>query len=171
MVSKKDREAYDRGQKERKYIRDHPISYLISPSEHEGDTESEKAAFKKGLRDERLDSDKGGSGGCFLTTACVAYAGLPDTCRELEMARRLRDEYVNSLPHGRGFIAEYYETAPAIVGAINSRPDQDVVLAGLLEFTREVAGQVEQGRLAEAFSMSQQKFYSLKRQYLEASGI
>lgn len=56
-VSKKEREAYERGQKERE-AQSNPLWYLITPSEHEGDTEAEKSAFNKGLRDAQLDKDK-----------------------------------------------------------------------------------------------------------------
>jgi len=53
-VSKEVREAYERGQRERE-AQSNPLGYLITPSEHEGDTEAEKAAVKKGLRGEQLD--------------------------------------------------------------------------------------------------------------------
>lgn len=56
-VSKKEREAYERGQKERK-SQSNPLWYLTTPSEDEGDTEAERAAFKKGLNDEQLDENK-----------------------------------------------------------------------------------------------------------------
>jgi hypothetical protein len=56
-VPKKERDAYERGQKERK-AQSNPLWYLITPSEDEGDTEAEKAAFKKGLNGEQLDEDK-----------------------------------------------------------------------------------------------------------------
>lgn len=49
-VSKEEREAYERGQKERET--QSSVFYLIKPSEHKGDTKVEKAVFQKGLCDE-----------------------------------------------------------------------------------------------------------------------
>ena len=55
---------------------------------------------------------------CFLTTACVHYAGLPDDCEELTGMRNFRDAYLLSLPNGQAMYDEYYRLAPAIVEAI-----------------------------------------------------
>lgn len=57
LVSKEEREAYKRGQEEREAQR-HPLSYLFARPAYKGETESEKAAFDKGLRGERLDQGK-----------------------------------------------------------------------------------------------------------------
>ncbi|HET9181234.1 MAG TPA: hypothetical protein VFP59_03800 [Candidatus Angelobacter sp.] len=61
---------------------------------------------------------------CFLTTACVSARRLPDSCEELTVLRAFRDGYMRSLPDGPGMIRQYYETAPALVQAIDCRPDK-----------------------------------------------
>lgn len=56
---KEDRDAYERGQDEREAQDDNPIGYLLDPwSADRGETESEQAAYDKGLNGEQLDEDK-----------------------------------------------------------------------------------------------------------------
>jgi len=56
------------------------------------------------------------SGGCYLTTACCEYKGLPDDCEELEVLRKFRDEYVPAV-----LVVEYYKTAPSIVPMLTDK--------------------------------------------------
>jgi hypothetical protein len=56
------------------------------------------------------------SGGCYLTTACCEYKGLPDNCEELETLRKFRDEYVPAV-----LVVEYYKTAPNIVPLLTDK--------------------------------------------------
>jgi len=62
-----------------------------------------------------------GKSGCYLTTACVTYKGLPDNCEELTILREFRDKYLKSFKAGRKDIKEYYRVAPEIVKAISAR--------------------------------------------------
>ena len=138
MVSKEDRNAHEDGQKEAKYIRDHPISYFLSGGIRSRPSDPSKAeAYDKGLRREQLDKDKGSSGGdsssgggggssnsgCYLTTACVRVMGLPDDCLELNVLRNFRDKYLMSQPLGKKAVKEYYKIAPGIVQCIDKRED------------------------------------------------
>jgi hypothetical protein len=107
-------------------------------------------------------------GTCFLTTACVEYAGLHDNCWELQMMRRLRDDYIKNLPDGNAFLAEYYATAPAIVTAIKSQSDHQSVFGALLDRVRAVARMIEQGRWEEALGECRAEFERLKLRYLGA---
>lgn len=68
---------------------------------------------------------------CFLTTACVDFAGLPDDCFELSILRRFRDEVLTQLPGGADDIALYYRVAPAIVERIGASPQRPRELARL----------------------------------------
>ena len=45
-------------------------------------------------------SDNGGSGGCYLTTACVVAKNLPDDCEELTALRNFRDTYLRNHENG-----------------------------------------------------------------------
>jgi len=63
------------------------------------------------------------AGSCFITTACVEAANLPDNCYELETLRGFRDRWITKSPGGQGLIREYYEVAPGIVRAISAQPN------------------------------------------------
>lgn len=65
--------------------------------------------------------------GCFFTTACCEYAGLPDNCDELETLRAFRDGWVQeTYPQD---IKLYYRTAPKIVESIRQHPESKAILA------------------------------------------
>ena len=68
------------------------------------------------------NSAENGSGtfGCFLTSACVEAKGLPDDCRELEILRSFRDNYLACRSDGKEEITRYYRIAPEIVKRINA---------------------------------------------------
>lgn len=68
---------------------------------------------------------------CFFTTATTGAVGLPDTCFELQALRRFRDTVLTRTATGRALIAEYYLIAPALVSAIDARPDARRVWLGL----------------------------------------
>ncbi len=77
---------------------------------------------------EKSDAYSSGSSGCFLTTACCNYKGLPDDCIELETMRRLRDDYILKQPYGEEMIRDYYKEAPDIVARIMKSKDSETIL-------------------------------------------
>ncbi|MDE2183668.1 MAG: hypothetical protein KGJ78_11675 [Alphaproteobacteria bacterium] len=77
--------------------------------------------------------------GCFLTTACVEYAGLADNCDELMLMRALRDRYLARFQEGRLVIDQYYRVAPRIVERIRQAPDRQRILRGILGEVRATA--------------------------------
>lgn len=95
--------------------------------------------------------EKGGSG-CFLTTACVEFAGLSDNCRELSTLRAFRDNYIAGLSNGRSLIADYYARAPGMVAAIQSRNDRHMIFSRMLMEIRSIVADIERG--ANAFAMA-----------------
>ena len=101
----------------------------------------------------RASSDDSSSGGCFLTTACVEAAGLPDDCRELTVLRQFRDGFIAKLPDGPSLIEEYYAIAPGIVARINTAPTKAEILAGILADVRNAVGLIETGQNNAAFNL------------------
>ncbi|MFA5052859.1 MAG: hypothetical protein WC565_02280 [Parcubacteria group bacterium] len=58
-ISDKEREAYRKGEDEANFIRDNPISYLLTGGIHSRPDEPNlAAAFDKGFAREQLDKDK-----------------------------------------------------------------------------------------------------------------
>ena len=104
--------------------------------------------------------------GCFLTTACVEYAGLPDNCAELETMRWFRDNFVRGLPEGDSLLTEYYAVAPLIVERIKSRPDAPEVFEQLLGSIRTAARLIESRQLPDALRICLTEFERLKEEYL-----
>ena len=74
-----------------------------------------------------------GSGGCYLTSACVEAKGLPDDCMELTTLRNFRDNWLKNQPGGLAEVAEYYATAPKIVEKINALPNAKEIWGELYE--------------------------------------
>lgn len=62
-----------------------------------------------------------GSGGCFITTAVCKTFGKPDDCKELMSFRHFRDTFMMEDEEMRKDIKWYYEVAPKICHAIDSR--------------------------------------------------
>ncbi|WP_164994817.1 hypothetical protein [Candidatus Kuenenia stuttgartiensis] len=60
----------------------------------------------------------GGGGLCVLATACLKFKGLPDNCKELEVLRRFRDEYLAKTPEGQQLINGYYRIVNRLVREI-----------------------------------------------------
>jgi hypothetical protein len=58
-ISKEDRDSYEKGREEAKFIHENPLSYLISGGIHDRPLDSSKAeAYDKGLKEERFDDEK-----------------------------------------------------------------------------------------------------------------
>lgn len=165
----KDREAYERGQTQREYdddISPHGIMWsLFAPRQDPGDSDSEQSAFDKVSRGEQLDEDKG-SGGCFLTTACVESVGLHDNCYELTILRKFRDTYVIQLPDGHVHLDEYYRLAPLILIAINTRHDREAILQRIYQTIQRVILLIEQAQFESAFFEYQELFKALKVEFI-----
>jgi hypothetical protein len=80
---------------------------------------------------------------CYLTTACVDFAGLPDNCDLLVAMRKLRDCHVAKQPNGNELISEYYSVSPEIVSAINERTDYAKIYAEMLTELSEIKDMVD----------------------------
>nr|VFJ54216.1 MAG: hypothetical protein BECKDK2373C_GA0170839_104224 [Candidatus Kentron sp. DK] len=110
------------------------------------------------------EEEKGG-GGCFLTTACVKHAGLPDDCYELETLRRFRDNYIMKRADGNTLLHEYYSNGPKIVASLLSSRTHEFELKGVyLEIERSVR-LIESGSNEEALRCYRKMYDGLYRKY------
>lgn len=94
----------------------------------------------------------GASGGCFLTTACCEYKGLPDNCEELQTLREFRDTYVPEF-----LVVEYYKTAPAITKMLDDK-QLEYIYGVVCECVRDI----KQGRKESALNRYTNMFTELK---------
>ena len=100
---------------------------------------------------------------CFLTSACVEVAGLPDDCRELETLRAFRDRHLARQAQGRQLLEEYDELAPRILDALETRIDREVVLRSILGVIRDCVVRIEAGEFDEAVDQYSHMVRSLRR--------
>ena len=107
------------------------------------------------------------NGGCYLTTACVAVRGLPDTCAELQMLRAFRDGVLARRPGGQEEIVRYYQMAPGIVAAINQREDAAQIWNRVYEDLVEPCVQlIYEGKDAEAYRLYRTYTMELGEEYV-----
>ncbi len=104
--------------------------------------------------------------GCFLTTACVEYAGLSNECNELETVRHFRDTYIQNLVDGDSILTDYYATAPLIVQRIKSLPNQEKVFGNLFLKLKIVVDLINSQHFLEAWNICEKEFKHLKSEYL-----
>lgn len=110
--------------------------------------------YKPDRKNTRPGSNENEHGGCFLTTACVAARGLPDTCAELQMLRAFRDGVLAHMPDGQDEIAEYYRIAPGIVAAINQREDAGQIWDRIYEeLVMPCVRMIHEGKDEEAYRL------------------
>ena len=102
--------------------------------------------------------------GCFLTTACVEFAGLPDDCHQLSQMRLLRDCYVKNLPNGSSLIEEYYSVAPHMVLSISAMDELNKrkIYERILSDITEIASHVENSEFEFAKELYSSMYNSLK---------
>lgn len=104
--------------------------------------------------------------GCYITTACVEYMGLPDNCDELETLRHYRDILVEKDEDFRGAVLEYYRKAPVIVQKIMESGQKEEVLSYLYEsLVRKSVDLLKSGQIEEAKEHYLTVYRQLEMQY------
>lgn len=107
------------------------------------------------------------SGGCYLTSACVAAKGLPDDCYELQTLRHFRDTYLTSKDNGVSEVAHYYRVAPHIVYEISSQANPQAIFSELYEvLVLPCVRLIEQAKLEDAYLLYKKIAIELEEKYL-----
>lgn len=100
---------------------------------------------------------------CYITTAVCESLGKSDDCRELNVLRSFRDEYMMNSENGRKMVEQYYSTAPSIVGAINTRSDADVVYKDLYnKYISPCITMIDTGKMEECMKHYKKMVESLE---------
>lgn len=105
------------------------------------------------------------SGPCFITTACMEAAGLPDNCTELETMRYFRDGYLAKSDEGKRMIEEYYEIAPRIIERIKRDENSDEVFSGIFTDIRKTVSLIKIGDLESATAQYKGMVLRLKQNF------
>ena len=110
-------------------------------------------------------SDKDpGSGGCFLTSACMKSLdeNFDDNCHELQVLRWFRDNYVSSKD-----VEHYYNIAPQIVNAIDKLPDCKAVYQKIYDdVVKKCVHAIEAHNYNQAYNIYRDSVKQLEVQYL-----
>ena len=116
------------------------------------------------VKDCRMYRSRGsGSSGCFLTTACCVYKGLPDDCHELQSMRNLRDNYIKTQSYGEDLINNYYAEAPKIVAAINASEDRNTILEDTYQKIVMIVHSIDGGKYDEAIILYMMLLHKLSK--------
>jgi hypothetical protein len=105
------------------------------------------------------------SSGCFLTSACVQYAGLPDDCLQLSILRDFRDGYMSKLNNGKQLIAEYYKVAPRIVEEIDKSDERGDIYGAIFKMVIRCVGSIQSGHKKRALEIYSRHCLALKREF------
>jgi hypothetical protein len=138
------------------------------PFESHKDHAERRDAYNYGYDNTNRQRDRD-NGICFLTTACVEFAGLPSDCRELTVLRDFRDSYVRARLDGDSVLRRYYESAPALVDAVRRSPEGSTVFAETLQKIRLAIDHIDAGRPSEAFDLYGATYSALLRRFLPPS--
>jgi hypothetical protein len=106
------------------------------------------------------------SSGCWLTTACTQYAGLPDDCQQLTILRNFRDGYMRRLPNGETMASEYYKFAPRIVDAVNASGKRSEIYLSILKMVNRCVVSIRSGHKKRALNVYASCYLELKRKFL-----
>ena len=102
---------------------------------------------------------------CFITTACVEAAGLPDDCIELQTLRQFRDSYLQKSKEGRRMIREYYKVAPRIVKEIRKKTNSSEILSEIFEDIKKIVSQIKNGNSRKAIISYKDIILRLEKEY------
>jgi hypothetical protein len=113
-----------------------------------------------------VEQSGGDSGGCFLTTACVEAAWLPDDCEQLQVLRRFRDTFMRFIPGGREMLATYYTEAPKIVRSIATSQYPEVEYHRMFAEIKDAVNKILRGDSDGALDAYRAMFLRLSNAYL-----
>ncbi len=102
------------------------------------------------------------SGGCYVTTACTQYMGLPDNCFELKILRGLRDRMMQK-PQGKQLIHLYYQKAPTLVRLVNQHPKADRIWKWSYEQIQKAVDLTIKSKYDEAIEDYKKTVFSLTK--------
>ena len=104
-----------------------------------------------------------GSGGCYLTTACMKcyQENFDDNCYELTVLRWFRDNFVS-----KDDIEHYYKVAPIIVESINNIEKSDIIYDYIYDnIVDYCVEQIEQGNYDKAYNRYKDSVLILEEQF------
>lgn len=106
------------------------------------------------------------SSGCYFTTVCCDYFGLPDNCFQLETLRNFRDTVMSKNPKGLKLIKKYYLVAPPIVQKLIVSPNKFVEFKSIFNHINKSCELINSGKHEEAIVAYSKMVNRLINKYL-----
>jgi hypothetical protein len=94
--------------------------------------------------------NRGEEDNCFITTACIRYYNLPDTCYQLQTLRSFRDNYLKNQKRGCKLIQQYYLIAPTLVKRLNQHPNKENIFRNLFHQINTACALIERAENPKA---------------------
>ncbi len=136
--------------------------------------ESQKIASEKSDSGGGGSSSSGGSSGgggssscCYVTTACLDALGLPRDSLEMRAMKLLTKEHILKSFSGKRDYVWYGRNGPAIVRAIESRPDSKAIWKGVYEKLRDVTSSVLSKNYEGAHRLYKGLVFGLEEQFVK----
>lgn len=104
---------------------------------------------------------------CYITTAVCESLGKGDDCRELNLLRSYRDEYMLSSKDGAKMVDEYYDIAPTIVNRINKCDNASEIYKNIFDtYLSPCISLIEDNRLEECKDLYEKMTRTLEVRYM-----
>ena len=174
MVSREDREAYERGRDDTKWENDHPIGSIpgqiidaVTGGGFKG-SKSEESAYDKGRSGESLDDDKdcSSSSGCYITTACLDAMNLPRNSLEMRAMKELTRNHILRTFGGKRDYLSYQKKGPAVVQAIEARSNAREIWNGVYQRLKDVTSNTVSGNYETAHEKYRELVLGLEKEFV-----
>lgn len=123
----------------------------------------EKSSWNSNTHGEDHSDSDSGSGGCYLTSACLSKYSekFDDDCYELRTLRWFRDNFVSHED-----ISHYYAVAPRIVSMINQQPNNKAIYNSIYNSViNPCVNAIEAKNFKLAYEIYSQTVLSLEKKY------
>jgi hypothetical protein len=106
---------------------------------------------------------------CYITSACLDSMGLPRNSLEMVAMKELTKNHILKSFRGKREYLLYGRKAPAIVQAIESRPDNKKTWSQVYETLREITSTIVSGRYEEGHQQYKSLVLRLEDQFVKSS--
>lgn len=127
------------------------------------------SAFKTSVGKATYDMIEGGFHKklCYITTAVCLSLGKGMDCRELQILKDYRDQYLEKTPEGHALVEEYYDIAPTIVKRMEKEPDSERIYKELYrDYLMPCMQEIEKQEYEACRDTYQRMVLDLKARYI-----
>ncbi|MDI9363784.1 MAG: hypothetical protein QM541_02445 [Flavobacterium sp.] len=105
--------------------------------------------------------------GCYFTTACTEFYGLPDDCYQLQTLRQFRDTYMSKNQKDIALVKLYYRVAPTIVKKIKLTANSFNEFEIIFKHVNEACSLIELNKITQAKELYSEMVNGLIKKYLK----